>query len=91
MPYIDHELRVLLNYSPHILNPGELNYKITELIISYVKEKELSYQVLNDVMGALAGAQTEFYRRVVVLYEDQKRLENGDVYTCLVNNRVEPL
>jgi len=31
-------------------------------------------------MGALAGAQQEFYREVVAVYEDYKLQENGSVY-----------
>ena len=31
-------------------------------------------------MGALAGAQMEFYRKVVVPYELDKEAENGGVY-----------
>jgi len=31
-------------------------------------------------MGALEGAKLEFYRRVVVPYEEKKMKENGDVY-----------
>jgi len=34
---------------------------------------------MNDVMGALAGAQQEFYRRHVGPYEDKCITKNGDV------------
>jgi hypothetical protein len=40
----------------------------------------LTYQTMNDCLGALEGAKLEFYRRVVVPYEEQKKYENGDVY-----------
>jgi len=39
-----------------------------------------SYQTINDIIGALEGAKMEFYRRVVVPYEDKKIKDNGDVY-----------
>ena len=38
-----------------------------------------NYQTMNDIMGALAGAQIEFYRRKVAPYEDTKIKDNGDV------------
>jgi hypothetical protein len=40
----------------------------------------LSYQTINDIVGALEGAKLEFYRRVAVPYEDKKIIENGDVF-----------
>lgn len=58
---------------------GELNYAVTTLIRDYVGQP-LSYQRINDVLGALEGAKLEFYRRVVVPYENAKMAENGDVY-----------
>lgn len=58
---------------------GELNYAITELLIAYTKTHK-TYQGINDVVGALEGAKSEFYRRVAQPYEDEKCLENGDVY-----------
>jgi hypothetical protein len=62
-----------------ISNAGELQYAIAVLIKNYMSKQDLRYQVCNDVMGALAGAQMEFYRRIVAPYEDQKIEENGDV------------
>jgi hypothetical protein len=58
---------------------GELQYIIAEMLKSYIKRKGLNYQHCNDVMGALAGAQMEFYRQVVSKYEDEKIKENGAV------------
>jgi hypothetical protein len=48
---------------------------------SYITDKgPYNYQTLNDVMGALAGAQMEFYRKVVAPYENKKEIINGSVY-----------
>jgi len=58
----------------------ELNYSLTQVILSYITRKGAIYTTINDVLGALEGAKLEFYRRVVVPYEDEKREENGDVY-----------
>lgn len=80
MPYIKESLRLLAEDEP--TNAGELNYAISNLFNEYLKRKGgLSYQVLNDIVGAGFGAVTEFQRRVVAPYEDKKIKENGDVYT----------
>ena len=60
---------------------GELQYCFAILIKLYLTRKApFRYQELNDVMGALAGAQMEFNREVVVPYEQKKKAENGGVY-----------
>jgi len=63
-----------------IQTPGELNYVITQMCIAYIREHDLNYQCINDIVGALEGAKLEFYRRVAGPYEDKKISENGDVY-----------
>lgn len=80
MPYITNQARNELANTRITETPGELNYAFTTIIAAYIKEMGLSYQHINDVLGALEGAKLEFYRRVVVPYEDQKIQENGDVY-----------
>jgi len=84
MPYIKPEAREPLNPTRYIYmvadNPGELNYQITELIKEYFLKNGENYQAINDVLGALEGAKAEFYRRVVVPYENKKKELNGDVY-----------
>ena len=80
MPYITRTQRVELaaGTRPHFV--GELNYAITQLCAQFVKDRDLSYQTINDVLGALEGAKQEFYRRVAVPYENSKLALNGDVY-----------
>lgn len=86
MPYIKKDRRFALN--PVVMaasGSGELNYQFTEIIKRYLMKQysekgSLTYQTINDIVGALEGAKLEFYRRVVVSYEDQKIIENGDVY-----------
>jgi len=58
---------------------GELNYVITMVAIRYIRDHGLSYQTINDVMGAFISASQEFYRRVAVPYEEKKRKKNGDI------------
>jgi len=49
------------------------------IIHGYVQEHGLCYKTLNEVIGVLECAGQEFYRKVVVPYEDLKRLKNGPV------------
>ena len=81
MPYITPEARksIGVDYA-EALNAGELNYALTMLVWSYFQNNGGRYQQINDVLGALEGCKLEFYRRIVVPYEDQKMKENGDVY-----------
>lgn len=86
MPYIKQERRLAMlreaqaAFPPTMGVPGELNYEITLKILEYMTQHGLSYQTINDVIGALEGAKLEFYRRIAVPYEDRKIAENGDVY-----------
>lgn len=84
MPYISQMRRKDLDTEiPDIHTPGELNYMITRMLIEYIranKKADLSYGLVNEVLGALEGAKMEFYRRVVAPMEDQKKKLNGDVY-----------
>ena len=89
MPYLKPERRQEINRDVAGFSvaktAGELNYLFTLLCTGYLMEKgelngKISYQDLNDIIGALEGAKAEFYRRVVVPFEDLKIKENGDVY-----------
>jgi hypothetical protein len=81
MPYIEQNYREGAATAP--LTPGELNYAFTKLIDGYLAQKGLTYAHINDCLGALEGAKLEFYRRVAVPYENDKRAANGDVYTVV--------
>jgi len=80
MPYIKQDDRDALETGAPIETVGELNYTLTMVLKTYMLEHGLSYAVINDIIGALEGAKLEFYRRVVVPYENAKMAENGDVY-----------
>lgn len=84
MPYIKRarrdQLKPALIDQVYLHNPGELNYAITVLIRNYFHNHGENYTAINDVVGALDSAKLEFYRRVAIPLEDQKRRENGDVY-----------
>lgn len=87
MPYIPNERRKALfsdsktDYNSDISSSGELNFMLTDMILSYLRDKGKCYKTINDIIGALEGAKLEFYRRVVVPYEDKKKKQNPpDVY-----------
>jgi DNA polymerase III delta prime subunit len=86
MPYIKKERRKALwgdsikDRDDTMLNAGELNFRLTELIIEYIQKHGLSYQTLNDITGAMLECNAEFRRRIVVPYEVKKIKQNGDVY-----------
>lgn len=85
MPYIDALRRRQVYTGDVIETPGELNYVLTAVCMDYLEHRQraegMSYTHLNDIVGALESAKLEFYRRVVVPYEDKKCADNGDVYT----------
>ncbi len=62
------------------MNPGQLNWKITTMIIEYLDRSAMKYADYNEVIGVLECVKQEFYRRAVVPYEKRKIKENGDVY-----------
>lgn len=79
MPYIKQQDREYLRErNPH--TAGELNYLITQLIISYMNGGKECYQAYNDCLGALEGAKLELYRRKIAPYENKAIEKNGDVY-----------
>jgi len=80
MPYITIDQREEL-YNRDPLNAGELQYLISVMLSDYISDRDKNdYQTLNEVMGALLGAQQEFYRKVVAPYEDRKELINDPIY-----------
>lgn len=81
MPYIRKEDRPRASSDMGQITAGELNFMFTLIANDYISTKGMSYQTINDIIGALEGAKLELYRRVVSPYEDSKIKENGDVYT----------
>lgn len=100
MPYIKRNERIPPADDGYVLrggqdwsfkpdNAGDLNYTLTMVIASYVRYRGLSYQTINDAVGALEGAKAEFQRRVVAPYEDTKIATNGDVYDQSLLSRTD--
>ncbi len=86
MPYVSPDLREDLDKDfvdeacKFELSQGELNYVMTRLGLAYIKHHGMGYSTGSEVIAAFECAKQEFYRRVLVPYEDQKIRENGDVY-----------
>ena len=83
MPYILQSRRKELELHSEKLaaTPGELNFQFTRIAIQYFKAAEAgNYQAINDILGAFEGAKSEFYRRIAAPYENEKCMDNGDVY-----------
>ena len=79
MPYIKQKYREEVHrYGAN--NSGDLNFMITSLCTIYLKQHKYDYATMNEIIGALECAKHEFYRRIIVPYEDKKIKENGDVY-----------
>jgi len=86
MPYITQEDRNTFKglekelRATGVETAGELQYIIALAISEYLSAKPQRYQTCNDVMGALAGAQQEFYRVKVGPYEKLCIEKNGPIY-----------
>ncbi len=89
MPYIKqverNRFENTLNDIMHNLpaNAGELNYMLSRICDIYIQVKGKNYQNLNEVIGVLECVKQEYYRRIVVPYEDKKIEDNTDVYGIL--------
>ena len=79
--HIENRMRDTLSIVP-LLTPGELHCALALMLREYCEgdHQERGYSRYNAAMGVLACAQQELYRRLIAPYEDQKILENGDVY-----------
>ena len=82
MPYIDSRRRLRIDSGERPQTPGELNYRITRLLQTYIDVTKggVSYTNINEVIGVLECVKLELYRRMSAPYEDKKIEENGDVY-----------
>lgn len=86
MPYVKKEQRKYIYDSDmntinmgFIEDGGCLQYAIAVMVKELLATYPDNYGSREMIMGALAGAQMEFYRRHVAPYEDKKIEENGDI------------
>jgi len=88
IPYIKKELREkyyksindlvnILSLQNKDIMDGQVNFVITS-IIKRVYTPD-SYEILNRAVGVLESIKLEYYRRVVVPYEENKIRTSGDV------------
>ncbi len=88
MPYIkpqyrtdiDELLKPLMQHLrtlPLEKQDGAFNYTVTKILKALYADD--NYFTYNRSMGALSAVKDEWYRRVIVPYEDKKIKENGDV------------
>lgn len=85
MPYISQDRRYAFDTGSQpedgSITAGDFNYMVSALVDGMLEKYGVSYSALNSLIGALECAKLELYRRIAAPYEDQKRAENGDVYT----------
>ena len=97
MPYIPPALKQRLD--PHIEHlaaeitaisgeePGDaafaglLNYACTRLALNAMPVRR--YSAIATVVGVLKNVADEFYRRVAVPYEEERRARHGDVFDVI--------
>ena len=76
-PKIDSALKNLF-----LLDEGELNYAACVLFMRFIDSQEgpISYKKIQAGLGGLTEAVAEIRRRVLVGYEHQRIIENGDIF-----------
>ena len=86
MPAIGQSRRHLFDRSAEDLGHSadcaeDLQYLLSVIFETYIARHGLRYQQLNDIMGALSGAEKEFFEHVVSPYEAHAREKNGPYYS----------
>lgn len=71
-------LRELESDDPTNSMAGNINYLFTRILNRVYSSPR--YDDINEAIGILECCKQEFYRRVAVPYEEQKRYDNGDAY-----------
>lgn len=77
-PYIRPELRAAAWLRPE--GAGPLCYALSRAVQDYRIRLGDSFATFADILAALEATKLEFYRKVVVPYEDKKCTENGEVF-----------
>ncbi|HDY66784.1 MAG TPA: hypothetical protein ENH85_03215 [Candidatus Scalindua sp.] len=84
MPYIKKAHRPEFDY--HIIRLVDMidswrdfDYVVSKMLNILYANWGLSYNFINNAMGALSCIQAEFYRTIGAPYEDKKRSEHGEV------------
>lgn len=61
----------------------ELKADLQDMIRDFVVENGVRDSTITDVLGTLEAAKSDFIRRVVDPYEENKFIQNGTVYAAL--------
>lgn len=79
MPYLHKEAkaRIVAGGAPE--TSGHLNFMLTTIVHRYIADRGVSYDVINQAIGALECAKLELYRMLAAPYEDMKIKENGQL------------
>ncbi len=86
MPYIPKSTREKIAeallplydyFSNNVVSAGDLNFILTKIVLL---KNPLNYKEYNELVGVLECVKQEFYRRVIVPYEELKKEKEGDVY-----------
>ena len=82
-PYITRDRRDALDQHlkplrDAIWQSGDLAYALYSLCVSQVKPGS-NYEKRRGILGDLEATKLEFHRNHLVKYEDEKRVQNGDV------------
>lgn len=62
-----------------ITTHGELNYIISRIVAKFLLSNGINYANMNHISGTLDCVKSEFQRRVMGPYEDNKIVKNGDI------------
>ena len=84
MPYIKEDTRDAMeccidNLSFLVESKGDLNYAICHLVGKCILQNKIGYKEISEMIGAVHDAENELRRRLLVPYEVEKIVENGDV------------
>ena len=84
MPYIKQDRRgvfdgALAECAREVESEGELNYCIYKLSCLLIERIGHSYDTLSMCSSAMEHAKLEWYRKMLVPYEEKKISENGDI------------
>ncbi len=78
--FLIEEIVAIIQQAPAGKREGYANYVMTRIVSEGLKPKGgWRYFALNRAMGVFTAAAHEFYRRLVVPYEEKAIRKNGDI------------
>lgn len=83
MPYKEQEFRKAFDNTmviPFLHNPSQLSYALTQVIKKYLEDKKKCWDEFSNVIKAVDSAIDAYKEEVLLPYEREKRILNGDVF-----------